>query len=238
MRFGGILVKSSIRREGIGTVLLEKCKKEYHQLKVIVPSKNKIAITFFEKNGFEVTNINQNNENEEYILEWKEGKESKIKLIYFDEDIDSEYLKNNFKGAYQNIDVKKIIKEAQIENLEVYSIKSYMKFRKKIEEIMNLKKILLYIDYNNYYKYLDDQIKEIAKIKQIELKVLVCEPFSIENAKKGTAIKQIEDSYKNYDIIKIDCSFENTDKNITLNQIFYKRMEILVKKIQDIAENI
>ena len=102
---------------------------------------------------------------------------------------------------------------------------------------MNTEIIILYIDYNNYNSFIDEQIKEIAKIKRINLNIIICEPFTIENSKKDAILKEIEKSYKGYNIIKIDCSFDNIEEDIPLNQIFQKRAEILVQKIKNIAEN-
>ena len=230
-----ILVKETMRREGIGTVLIQNCKKEFEKLSVDVPKKNRIVRLFFEKNGFKMVDVIND---EFYCMEWNKSNESTVKLLYFDDDINENYLKESLKIPYERIDVKSIIEECKIDNLEVYNIKSYMKFRKKFENIMNSEKILLYIDYNNYYKFLDDQIKDIAKIKRIDLNILVCEPFSIENSKKDSVLEQIEESYKNYNIIKIDCSLNSFTEDVTINQIFYKRMEVLSKKIQEIAQNI
>ena len=238
-KYGGILVKDSIRREGIGTVLLDNCKKDYDKLSVEILGKNKIALMFFESNGFKIINkeINQEGEDAIFILEWKKQEKNKVKLVYFDNDIDSKFLNDGLNFDYQSVDMKKFFEEENIKNLEIYNIKTYINFRKKIEKILNSKKILLYIDYNNYYRYLDDQIKDLIRIKKIDLKVLVCEPFSIENTKKNSIIKEIEESYKNYEIIRIDCSLEYLKEDISLNQIFSKRNELLVQKIQAIAEN-
>lgn len=230
----GVLVKEEMRREGIGSVLIQNCKKNFSVLTAQFPKKNKVAKLFFEKNGFKIIE----EENNEYIMEWRKSEESNIKLLYFDEDINENFLKESLKIPYSKIDVKSIIDECNLESLEVYSIKAYMKFRKKFEDLMNTESILLYIDYNNYHKFLDDQIKEIVKIKKINLNVLLCEPFMIENSKKDNIVEEIEESYKNYNIIKFDCALNNFEEDVTLNQIFSKRMEVLSKKIQEIAQNI
>ena len=96
---------------------------------------------------------------------------------------------------------------------------------------------MLYINYNNHYKFLDEQIKEIVKIKKIDLSVIICEPFSIEGSKKIDYIKQIEEVYKDYKIHKLDCSID-INQNINLNQIFQKRNEIILQKIERIAKNV
>lgn len=234
----GILVKETIRREGIGTVLIESCKKKSKVLTAKVPRKNKVAIMFFKSNGFKIidTSQDENAEDETYTLEWHKQEDKKAKLVYFDDDIDEKYLNDKLNFTYEKINLKKFIEEDKTKNLDIYNIKTYMDIRKKIEKVFNESKILLYIDYNNYYRYIDDQIKDYAKIKNIDLKIIVCEPFSIENTKKDAILKEIEESYRNYDIMKIDCSLEQLDKNININQIFEKRKELLVSKLQIIAE--
>lgn len=238
MKYGGILVKSTIRREGIGSILIEQYKKKYNNLKVYVPKNDKICISFFEKNGFKKCQQDDNKSEKTIAMEWNKNEKSKVKLVYFDEDIDKKYLNDDLGFSYENIGIQNFIKQEGINNYEIKNIKTYMKFRKNIENIMNTENILLYIDYNNYNNYIDEQIKEIVKIKHINLTVIVCEPFTIENSKKDVIIKEIEKSYKDYKIIKIDCSFDNQEKDIALNQIFQKRAEILVKKIKEIAENV
>ena len=234
----GILVKETIRREGIGTVLVESCKKKSKVLTAKVSRKNKEAIMFFKSNGFKIIDTSQdaNDEDETYTLEWHKQEDKKAKLVYFDDDIDEKYLNDKLNFTYEKINLKKFIEEEKAKNLDIYNIKTYMDIRKKIEKVFNESKILLYIDYNNYYRYIDDQIKDYAKIKNIDLKIIVCEPFSIENTKKDAILKEIEESYRNYDIMKIDCSLEQLDKNININQIFEKRKELLVSKLQIIAE--
>lgn len=239
MKYGGILVKEELRREGIGTVLIESCKRKFTNLKATIKKKNRGAILFFEKNGFKQVDDgnNSDDDNEECIFEWKAEDQRKAKLVYFDQDLDEKYLAENSTIPYESVNVKKIIEESSIENSELYSMKSYIKFRKKLDDIMDHEKILLYIDYNNYYKYLDDQIKELVKIKKIDLKIIICEPFAIESSKKINLFDEIETAYRKYEVIKLDCSLDMIKENTTVNQIFHRRMEILIKKINEIAEN-
>lgn len=94
----------------------------------------------------------------------------------------------------------------------------------------------MYINYNNYYSFLDELIKEIVKIKKIKFKIILCQPFIIEGSKKNNIINKIEDSYKDYEVYKLDTNID-IHKNVTLNEIFEKRNEILLQKIPKIAEN-
>lgn len=231
-----IVVKSNIRREGIGTILLENCKKEYKKLTTKVSSKNQMALMFFNKCGFKKFEEITKEKETEYILEWNKEEKSKVTLIYFDEDLDKNLLSNKSNIVFKCINIKQFIKDENISKEDINNIKTYIKLRKILEDAMNSEIILLYINYNNYYNYIDEQIKEIVKIKKINLKIIVCEPFSIEGSKKNSYIKAIEQSYKDYEIIKIDCSLD-IKEDINLNQIFYKRNEIILQKIETIAEN-
>lgn len=237
MRYGGILVKSTIRREGIGSVLIGQCKKIYKNLKVNLAEDDDICIKFFNKNGFKVIQDDEGKSNSTITMEWNKNEKSKAKLVYFDNDIEQKYLNKSLGYTYESINIHNFLEKEGIENYQITNIKSYMKLRKDIENIMNSENIILYIDYNNYNSFVDEQIKEIVKIKRINLNVVICEPFTIENAKKEEIIKKIEKSYRAYNIIKINCSFDNSEEDIPLNQIFQKRAEILVEKIKDIAEN-
>lgn len=226
-----IFVKSNIRREGIGSILLEYSKKKFKKLHTKINIKDKGTITFFNKNDFK--NIQSDEIDKSLcILEWNNNQQESLNLIFFDEDIDKKVLKKDSKIKLININVKGLLQE---ERLEPDNIKTYIKLRKKIEEGFKADKIILYINYNNYYKTIDELIKEIIKIEKANFCIVVCEPFSMENSKKNI-IKDIEKSYKNYLIHKIDCTLDMKE-DISINQIFNKRMEILLQKIENIAEN-
>lgn len=226
-----VFVKPNIRREGIGSILLEYSKKKFKKLSVKLNSKNKAITNFFSKNEFHKIEVTEDDKSV-CTLEWNNNKKEQINLIYFDEDIDKDVLKKDSKINLININVKKILQE---ENLELNSIKAYILLRKKIEEGFKADKIILYINYNNYYNVLDELIKEIVKIEKANFGVVICEPFSMEASKKNQ-IEEIEKSYKKYQIHKIDCTLD-MNENISINQIFKKRMEILLQKIENIAEN-
>lgn len=233
-----ILVKQNIRREGIGTILLDNIKKKHKNISAKVSIKNDVAVNFFHKNGFETVNeiIEENTNEKKYLLEWKEKEGKKVTLIYFDDSIDNKLISKDSKIKYKSLNIKQLLKSEKVHKLEINNIKTYIKIRKELENIIESKKILLYIDYNNYYSFLDDQIKEIIKIKKIEMQIVLCDPFTIEGSKKANVIEEIEKSYKDYKINKIDCSLD-IEQDININQIFTKRNEIILKKIETIAEN-
>ena len=226
-----IFVKQNIRREGIGSILIEYSKKKFKKLYVKLNNKNKEVITFFYKNEFHKIET-EGKDKSECLLEWNNKQKELTNLIYFDDDIDKSILSKDSKINLVNIGVKKIL---QKENLELNDIKTYIFLRRKIEEACKADKIILYIDYNNHYDILDELIKEIVKIEKVNFNVVVCEPFSVEASKKNK-VEKIEKNYKKYKIHKIDCTLD-MNENISINQIFKKRMEILLQKIEIIAEN-
>ena len=237
-----IIVKSSIQREGIGTILLNSIKRKKTQITTTINSNNEKALLFFYKNGFKKVEEKENEKTKQkdYILDWSKQKNKQITVAYFDEDISSELIEKQDKKDninYKSIYVKQFFKDENNKKIELNNIKTYIQLRKKIEEALKGEEVLLYIDYNNHYSFLDEQIKEIAKIQKVRLSIILCEPFSIENAKKINYIKEIEKVYENYSIYKVDCSLSE-QKNIALNQIFEKRQEMLISKIDEIAKKI
>lgn len=237
-----IIVKSSIQREGIGTILLNSVKRKKTQITTTINSSNEKALLFFYKNGFKKVEEKENEKTKQkdYILDWSKQKNKQITVAYFDEDISSELIEKQGKKDninYKSINVKQFFKDENNKKIELNNIKTYIQLRKKIEEVLKGEEVLLYIDYNNHYSFLDEQIKEIAKIQKVRLSIILCEPFSIENAKKINYIKEIEKIYEDYNIYKVDCSLSE-QKNIALNQIFEKRQEMLISKIDEIAKKI
>ena len=223
-----IYVKEEIRREGIGSILISNCKKRYKTLRTDLHIKNKINECFFENNGFSQINIDNNS-----IYEWNSKEHEKVNLIYFDNDLDKRLQPKDSKINIKNINIKSILNNS---NERLNNIKTYIKIRRCLEENFKGNKIIMYIDYNNYYSQLNDLIKEIVKIRKIDFALIVCEPFIIESSKKEKNLSEIEENFKEYKIFKID-SVLDMEKDISVNQIFEKRMEIVLQKIEKIAEN-
>lgn len=68
----GVFVDAAARSQGIGKALLEQWKKRYAQLTLCVYEKNKKALAFYEREGFVVTQKQQDEENNvtEYCMQW------------------------------------------------------------------------------------------------------------------------------------------------------------------------
>lgn len=222
-----IYVDEKIRREGIGSKLIDAYKKEYNDLNVSF-KENLAYKKFFEKNGFTYRSTDKNGEN---TYEWEATDVQSVNVIYFDDDLNEKFFDSTKKILVRKICIKDIIANDK----EVKSVKNYMKVRKSIEEAFG-KKVVLYLNYGNYHEVLDDIIKEIAKIEKSKFTIVVSEPLIIENPKMEGYLKKIEESYKDYNVYKIN-TMDDMDKNISVNKILDEKMKVIVKRIEKVAEN-
>lgn len=69
----GLFVRKNMRGHGIGSKLLNRVKKYHSSLALSVYKKNKRAVAFYQRQGFEVIEkkIDKNVSEEEYVMEWK-----------------------------------------------------------------------------------------------------------------------------------------------------------------------
>ena len=221
-----IYVDKKIRREGIGSMLIDSCKRNTDNLHVSFKDDG-VYKPFFEKNGFVEKSKSESNE---LVYEWNDTKVEKVNLIYFDDDL-TEKLIDKSKINVKNIKVKDIFSEDK--NLK--AVKNYMKVRKDIENAFS-KKTLLYLNYGNYHEALDDIIKEIVKIERADFALVVSEPLIIENPKMDGYLSKIEQSFKDYKVNKID-TMETLPPDISVNKILEEKMKVIIRQIEKIAEN-
>lgn len=221
-----IYVEKNIRREGIGSMLIDSCKRNNDNLHVAFKDDG-VYKPFFEKNGFVEKS---QSESDELVYEWNDTKVESVNLIYFDDDL-TERLIDKSKVNVKNIKVKDIFSKDK----DLNAVKNYMKVRKDIENAFS-KKTLLYLNYGNYNEALDDIIKEIIKIERADFALVVSEPLIIENPKMEGYLSKIEKSFKDYKINKID-TMENLPPDISVNKILEEKMKVIIKQIEKIAEN-
>lgn len=229
-----IYVDKNIRNEGIGSMLIDAGKKMFDKLYIDMNEENKRYELFFIKNNFKKSKEKlEIDDDKKEIFEWTNDKIDKVNVIYFDNDIDEEIIQESSKSKlnFIKIPVKKILKDNELKD-----IKTYIKIRKEIEKAFKSKKVLLYINYNNYYGQFDDLIKEIAKIEKSKLEIVVSEPLTIGNYKKGNFINEISKSYNKYKIHIIDV-FSDLKHDISINKILEEKMKILIKDMEKISEN-
>lgn len=228
-----IYVDRNIRHEGIGSMLIDSVKKIFDKLYIDMNEENKKYELFFMKNDFKKSKDKLDDEKTKEIIEWINDKIEKTNVIYFDNDIDENVIQDGSKSKlnFIKIPVKNILK-----NNEIKDIKTYIKIRKEIEKAFKSKKVLLYINYNNYYEQLDDLIKEIAKIEKSKFEIVVSEPLAIENYKKGNFINEIKQSYNRYKIHIVDI-ISDLKQDISINKILEEKVKILIKNMEKISEN-
>lgn len=226
-RIIAIYVDTKIRREGIGTMLINSCKNKYQDLTVTFWDDD-VYKSFFEKNNFE---LKTKSDDLQYTYEWISEKERRVNLIYFDSDLDEELLDKN-----ERINAKKIkISEILRDDNELKSVKNYIKVRKSIENAFD-KKMLVYLNYGTYNQAVNDIIKDIAKIEKAKIAIIISEPVVSEGTKVDENLKKIEQSYKGYKLYKLDI-LDNLKKDASISEIIKQRMGIIISKIEKIAEN-
>lgn len=223
-----IYVNKKIRREGIGSMLIQSCKKKYDNLYADFEIENSCFINFLERNGFEKI---ENDKGEICSYKWKNSKEQKINLVYFDNDLNEKIIDANSKINIKRISIKEILKEDK----ELKKVKNYMKVRKSIEEAFS-KRVLLYLNYGNYNETLNDIIKEIAKIEKAHLELVISEPLIIENSKVEVYRRKIEQGFKDYKIHIIDTMLK-LRRDINVNKVLDEKMAVIIREIEKIAEN-
>lgn len=228
-----IYVDRNIRHEGIGSMLVDSVKKIFDKLYIDMNEENKKYELFFMKNDFKKSKDKLDEEKTKEIFEWTNDKIEKTNVIYFDSDIDENVIQDYSKSKlnFIKIPVKNILK-----NNEIKDIKTYIKIRKEIEKAFKSKKVLLYINYNNYYDQLDDLIKEIAKIEKSKFEIVISEPLAIENYKKGNFINEINQSYNRYNIHIVDIISE-LKQDVSINKILEEKIKILIRNMEKISEN-
>ncbi|MBR2744074.1 MAG: GNAT family N-acetyltransferase [Clostridia bacterium] len=225
-----IYVEKKIRREGIGSKLLDACKKKYSSLSAKFDKNNSMYRQFFTKNDFSKTDeVDENSSLTTY--KWNSTLPKTANVIYFDDDLNEDLKSKNSDLKFYKIEIKDVLKDG-----EVRDIKTYLKVRKLIEQAFKAKKVILYQNYNNYVPSLDELIKELVKIEKVNFGVAISEPLVIEKQKSNNLIDQIESSYKDYKIYKIDTESE-LKKDVAISQIFDEKMKIILSNLENIAQN-
>lgn len=240
-----IQVLPEIQREGIGTLLIENLKKSSSQLKTKVYEKNSIAIMFFNSMGFKKIDeeLNEKNQEKYYILEWADGEDIDSSFIYFDNSIKNEliekYDKENkvlFYDIHTFTETNNNIYNVDISNgLEKrdgkFYIKDYVEVRNKLNSIIKTKNITIFFDCKNKYDFLYDVIKDIAKVKSVNLKIAMHKPFSAEGTKKEKMYEEVLQAFEGYELLDIDYEQLGQDENITFKEAFDKRDEVLLQNV-------
>lgn len=240
-----IQVLPEIQREGIGKILIDKIKSENRNLVVRVFEKNINAILFFKALGFKkIDDFIDENVNEKcYLLRWGEGESTNTSFIYFNNSIKKELIEKydlSSKIHFYNINTYKnkedkglninISNCLEIKNDKIY-IKDYIETRNKISSVLKNENIIIYFDCNESYDYLYSIIKDVTKVRNINLKIVMHKPFSVEGTKKLKIYENIKQEFEKYSFIEIDYEEIGNNLNISFKDAFDSRDEEMLKTI-------
>lgn len=240
-----IQVKPEIQREGIGEILIQKVKQEYNHLNVEVFERNGNAILFFKAMGFrkKTEKIDENTQENVYLMNWSVGNESDSTFIYFDNSISNDlvnqydkisnvqfYNIHTFTQDANNIFNINISNSVEKKNGVTY-ISDYIDIRNKLSSIIKTNKTSIYFDCNNNYDYLYNVIKDVLKIKNTNLTIIMHKPFSVEGGKKTKLYEDVKKNFEDYNIVDVDYESIGNNQNITFKDAFDKRDEELLKMV-------
>jgi len=177
------------------------------------------------------------------LMRWGEGEQSNSSFIYFNNSIKNELIEKydlESKLHFYNIQTINtgsknsfsinIADNLKKENNKVY-IKDYIDVRNKLGSILKAENIIIYFDCNDTYDYLHDVIKDIIKVRNAKLSIVMHTPFSIEGTKKIKIYESIKKKFEKYNFIEIDYERIGKDLNISFKDAFDSRDEEMLKTI-------
>lgn len=240
-----IYVTPEIQREGIGENLIQKLKSENTTLLANVYEKNYNAMLFFKAMGFKKISEGTNEINNEkyFTLQWSKGEAINTTLIYFNnsikKDLIEKYDKLNKLHFFNVRTTEKESKDAFDINIEPYIekqnneiiIKNYIEVRNMFNSMMKDENIVIYFDCNELHEYLFNLIKNIVKIKNVKLNIVMHNPLSVDGTKKQKIYEIIKQEFKDYNFIDVDYEVISKDLNISFKDAFENRDEALLKTI-------
>lgn len=240
-----IQVMPEIQREGIGKLLIEKVKREHEKLTMNVYEKNMNAVLFFKSMGFKkaLSNIQEDIQEKFYTMQWTKGETLNSSFIYFDNSISDDLIEEYDKlNKVQFYDIHTFTKETnnifninisngiQNRNGQVY-IKDYIEVRNKLNSIIKYTNVTIFFDCNNDYHYLFEVIKDIVKVKGINLTIIMHKPFLVEGSKKVKLYEEVINNFKEYNIVDVDYEEIGRDINVTFKDAFERRDEEMLKMV-------
>lgn len=240
-----IQVKPEIQREGIGEILIQRAKQEHNSLNVEVFERNSNAILFFKAMGFrkETQNIDEDTQENVYLMNWNAGNESNSTFIYFDNSISNDlvnqydktskvqfYNIHTFTQDANNIGNINISNSLENKNGLTY-ISDYIDIRNKLGSIIKTNKTNIYFDCNNNYDYLYNVIKDVIKAKNTNLTIIMHKPFSVEGGKKTKLYENVKKNFEEFNVVDVDYESIGQNQNVTFKEAFDRRDEELLKMI-------
>lgn len=240
-----IQVLPEIQREGIGRLLIQNLKNHNSSLTARVYEKNTVALMFFRAIGFKKIdeNIDEDVNEKYYILKWENGGNTEKGFAYINSSIKEELIEkyNQQSNAHfyniitENKDDKSVfdinISEfLQNINNRIY-VKDYIGVRNRLNPIFKNDNVVLYFDCNEKYEFLYEVIKDIARVRNTKLSIVMHKPFSVEGTKKQRNYEFIKHAFEEFNFIEIDYEKIGENLNISFKDAFDSRDEEMLKTI-------
>ena len=243
-----IQVMPEIQREGIGEILIQKVKKENSDLFVEIYEKNTNAILFFKAMGFR--NIGKNTQKNDNIVNenvcqmcWNQENVSNANFIYFDNSISEQLINkydklsniqfyniHTYTHELNNIFNINIANSLEKKNDRVY-ISDYIDVRNKINSIIKNESTIIFFDCDNDYSFLYNVIKDVVKVKNANLKIIMHKPFAVEGGKKTRIYEDVRKNFEDFNIVDVDYEAIGQNLNVSFKDAFEMRDEELLKMI-------
>lgn len=243
-----IQVMPEIQREGIGKILIQKVKKENSDLFVEIYEKNTNAILFFKAMGFR--NIGKNTQKNDNIANenvcqmcWNQENVSNANFIYFDNSISEKLINkydklsniqfyniHTYTHELNNIFNINIANSLEKKNDRIY-ISDYIDVRNKINSIIKNESTIIFFDCDNDYSFLYNVIKDVVKVKNANLKIIMHKPFAVEGGKKTRIYEDVRKNFEDFNIVDVDYEAIGQNLNVSFKDAFEMRDEELLKMI-------
>ena len=190
-----------------------------------------------------IEKLDEQTQEKVYSMEWINGNVSDSTFIYFDnsisKDLISEYDKksnvqfyNIHTYTHDNNDIFNINISNSLEkkNGNIY-ISDYIDVRNKLNSIIKNQDTLIFFDCNNDYSFLYNVIKDVVKVRNTNLKIIMHKPFSVEGGKKTKLYEDVKKNFEDYSVIDVDYEAIGENQNITFKEAFDRRDEELLKMV-------
>ena len=240
-----IQVLPEIQREGIGKLLVQKLKKDNLKLTAKVYEKNEIALMFFRAVGFKKVceDIDEVVNEKYYLLKWENGTNIEKSFAYFNNSLKNELIEKYNESS--NIHFYNIITEKKetnsIFNINISNylvnnnnrtyIKDYIGVRNLLNEIFKKENVIIYFDCNEKYEFLYEVIRDIVKVKNAKLSIVMHKPFSVDGTKKQKNYEFIKHAFEDYNFIEVDYEKIGENLNISFKDAFDSRDETMINYI-------
>jgi putative acetyltransferase len=240
-----IQVLPEIQREGIGRLLVQNLKNTNNSLTAKVYEKNEVALLFFRAIGFKIAGEDIDDEvNEKYYnIKWENSENDEKSFVYFNNSIKNELIEKYNKQSnshFYNV-ITELLDTNSVFDINVVDflqninnrtyVKDYIGVRNRLNPIFKNDNVVLYFDCNEKYEFIYEVIKDIAKVRNTKLSIVMHKPFSVEGTKKQRNYEFIKHAFEEFNFIEIDYEKIGANLNISFKDAFDSRDEEMLKAI-------